>query len=105
MEVLFSFGTWEGFPFQRSYIIINAVDSQTALNEFRRRFPDLSPGTYNFADMYTKAEHIRDFKKNGNLGKGCHLYVDLIKNIEQNGLPKNANDSVLNKRNRSDPCR
>ena len=79
MEVLFSFGTWEKYPFQRGYLIINAHSKYDAVNEFRRRYPDVNPGTLNCADVYTDSHTIREFKQNGNLGKGCHLYIDMIK--------------------------
>ncbi len=77
MEVLFSFGTSKQFPFQGGYIIINAADRQEAIQEFRKRYPDVHQGILNCSDVYTSPEKISDFKRDGNLGKGCHLYIPL----------------------------
>ncbi|WP_158662696.1 hypothetical protein [Massiliimalia timonensis] len=48
--------------------------------EFRRRFPDQSPGIINCSDIYTKDDKIKEFKESGNLGAGYHIYLDLINN-------------------------
>lgn len=77
MEVLFSFGTSKQFPFQGGYIIINAADKQTAIKEFRKRYPDVTPGIINCSDIYTSPARIREFKRDGTLGAGCHLYIPL----------------------------
>lgn len=77
MEVLFSFGTSEQFPFQGGYIIINATDKIAAVEEFRRLYPDVHPGTLNCSDVYTNPNSIKRFKEDGNLGGGCHLYIPL----------------------------
>ncbi len=77
MEVLFSFGTSEQFPFQGGYIIINASNKIAAVEEFRRLYPDIHPGILNCSDVYTNPDLIKDFKESGNLGAGCHLYLPL----------------------------
>lgn len=77
MEVLFSFGTSEQFPFQGGYIIINASNKIAAVEEFRRLYPDIHPGILNCSDVYTNPGLIKDFKESGNLGAGCHLYLPL----------------------------
>lgn len=81
MEVLFSFGSWKGFPFQGGYIIINAPTKTEAIRAFRSRFPDRTPGTLNCSDIYTDPKNIQEFKNSGNLGAGCHLYIDTAKTI------------------------
>ncbi len=77
MEFLFSFGSSQQFPFQGGYIIINASDSKKAVNEYRKRYPDRTPGILNCSDIYTNPDTIQDFKQNGNLGAGCHAYINL----------------------------
>ena len=77
MEVLFSFGTSEQFPFQGGYIIINAPNKIAAVEEFRRLYPDVHPGILNCSDVYTNPNLIKNFKESGNLGAGCHLYIPL----------------------------
>mgnify|MGYP006880065481 FL=1 len=60
MEVLFSFGSSEQFPFQGGYIIINASNKIAAVEEFRRLYPDIHPGILNCSD---DPNLIKDFKK------------------------------------------
>lgn len=82
MEVLFSFGTSEQYPFQGGYIIINAANRYEAVQEYRKRYPDRTPGIINCADIYDNYYTVADFKENGNLGEGCHLYIDLLRDKE-----------------------
>lgn len=82
MEVLFSFGTSEQYPFQRGYIIINAANRYDAVQEYRKRYPDRTPGVINCADIYDNYYTVKEFKENGNLGAGCHLYIDLTREKE-----------------------
>lgn len=92
MEVLFSFGTWKGYPFQRGYIIINAVDVQTAIKEFRNHYPDFNSGRLNCCDIYTDDARISEFKENGNLGVGCHQYIDMSQNLSLEKIQKLLDD-------------
>lgn len=82
MEVLFTFASWEKYPFRDGYIIINALNKSVAIEEFRRRYPDVTPNTINCADIYTQYNNVERYKLNGNGGVGCHLYIDTFKNIE-----------------------
>lgn len=79
MEVLFSFGTSKQFPFQGGYIIIDSDSRAAAISEFRRRYPDINEGIINCSDIYTDPVSIQEFKSNGNLGKGCHMYIKSYK--------------------------
>lgn len=51
----FTFGSSEGFPFQNSYVIVEAFDRQEAIEMFRKHFPDRTPGIYNYAFDYTES--------------------------------------------------
>lgn len=87
MEVLFTFGSAEHFPFQNGYVIINAANTLDATNEFRRLYPDEHAGVLNCSDIYTRQDDVDYFKNNGNRGQKCHRYID----IEQN-KQKHRND-------------
>ena len=87
MEVLFSFGDWKGFPYQGGYVIINARTKAEAIREFRSRFPDKTPGKLNCSDIYTDPKNIQEFKNNGNLGAGCHQYINMLK-VNSDLLPE-----------------
>lgn len=51
----FTFGSSESFPFQNSYLIVEAFDKQHAIEMFRKQFPDRTPGVYNYAFDYTES--------------------------------------------------
>lgn len=77
MEVLFSFGSWKGYPYQNGFVIIDAPDKKAAIEEFRRRYPDKTPGVINCSDIYTDKDKIKTFTEENNLGAGCHKYISL----------------------------
>lgn len=81
METLFSFGTWDKFPYQGGFLIVNAQNRSDAIKEFRKHYPDINEGIINCSDIYTEPNIIKDFKENGNRGNGCHEYIDSLNNI------------------------
>ena len=76
IEVLFTFGSWEKYPFQMGYVSITAPSVKEAVAEFRRNWPDLTEGTLNCCDYYFKSESIAEIKEHGN-GAGCHKSIDI----------------------------
>lgn len=63
MEVLFTFGSWEKFPYQNGYIIIKAYTLEDAIIEFRQRFPDVNKNTLCCADYYYSRRSIGEVKQ------------------------------------------
>lgn len=63
MEVLFTFGSWEGYPYQNGYIIIKAYTLQDAIAEFRTHYPDIHKNTLCCADYYCKPSSVSEIKQ------------------------------------------
>lgn len=40
----FTFGSWKGFPFRNSYVVVEGFDRADAVERFRRQFPDKTKG-------------------------------------------------------------
>ena len=40
----FTFGSWKGFPFQNSYVVVEGFDRLDAVERFRSHFPDKTKG-------------------------------------------------------------
>lgn len=76
IEVLFTFGSSEQFPFQWGYVSITAPSVEMAIEEFRRNYPDVREDTVNCSDWYYKAESVAKIKEHGN-GAGCHRSIDI----------------------------
>ena len=74
IEVLFTFGSWEKFPYQMGYVSITAPSVKMAIEEFRRNYPDVNEGTLNCSDYYYKEESVAEIKEHGN-GAGCHRAI------------------------------
>ena len=60
-----TFGSWEGFPFQNAYIVVQGFDRNDAYERFRRVFPDKTPGIACYAfdyaeDQWTKTESSKN---------------------------------------------
>ena len=51
-----TFGSWEGFPYQNTYLIVRAKDSDEAIEKFRVKYPDKTPNTFCFSEMYPEDE-------------------------------------------------
>lgn len=56
MKFYFTFGSWERFPFQNTYLIVCAANKQDAKAAFRAKYPDVNEGIYNYSDMYSETE-------------------------------------------------
>lgn len=48
----FTFGTNPGFPFQRGWVEVWAKDIEEAIEKFRAKYPDRTPGVVNCAFFY-----------------------------------------------------
>jgi len=49
-----TFGSSEHFPYQNGYIIVIATSEKEACEKFREKYPDKTPGIYNFSFIYGK---------------------------------------------------
>lgn len=76
IEVVFTFGSSMNYPFQWGYVSITAPTVQEACAEFRRNWPDRTPGFINCADYYYEEADVADIKATGNGGK-CHKSIDI----------------------------
>ncbi len=76
IEVLFTFGSSESFPFQMGYVSITAPSVKEAIAEFRRHWPDKSENCLNCSDYYYKPESVAEIKEHQN-GAGCHKAIDI----------------------------
>lgn len=74
IEVLFTFGSWEKFPFQMGYVSITAPSVKMAIEEFRRNYPDVNEGVLNCSDYYYREASVAEIKEHGN-GYGCHRAI------------------------------
>ena len=52
----FTFGSWEGYPHQSTYMIVEAESYNEAIRLFRQKYPDHHPNTLNCADVYSEKE-------------------------------------------------
>lgn len=76
IEVLFTFGSSEKFPFQWGYVSITAPSVHEALAEFKRNWPDRTEGILNCADYYYIEDDVAHIKETKNGGK-CHKSIDI----------------------------
>ena len=74
VEVFFTFGSWEKYPFNMGYISITAPSVKMAIEEFRRNYPDINKGTLNCADYYYTEKSKAEIREHGN-GAGCHRRI------------------------------
>ena len=91
VEVLFTFGTAEQFPFELGYVSITAPSVQMAVEEFRRHYPDVNDGLLNCADYYYTVEEVARIKEHGN-GPGCHRAI-VVSSVDK-GIDDVVNDAV-----------
>lgn len=54
--VYITFGSWEGYPYQDTYIVVYGKDMADADQKFREKHPDKTPGILNYAFSYTKEQ-------------------------------------------------
>ncbi len=54
----FTFGSWKGFPFRNAYVVVEAwrMDRNDAVQRFRRKFPDKTPGIACYSFDYNEVE-------------------------------------------------
>lgn len=50
----FTFGSWEKFPYQNTYLIVVASGYEDAIKGFREKHPDITPNCMNCSDCYTE---------------------------------------------------
>ena len=51
-----SFGSWEEYPYQNTYMIVVADNKNEATEKFREKYPDKTPGYANYSDIYSAEE-------------------------------------------------
>lgn len=56
MRFYFTFGSDERFPYQNTYIIIDAPNRTKAHKAFREKFPDRTENIYNYSCCYEEKE-------------------------------------------------
>ena len=55
----FTFGSWEKFPYQNTYLIVVASSYKDAVKGFREKHPDITPNCMNYSDCYSEKEWER----------------------------------------------
>lgn len=55
----FTFGSDPGFPYQNTYLIVEAVIESSAIRKFRKKFPDRHENTFNAAFCYSQEKWER----------------------------------------------
>lgn len=55
----FTFGSWEKFPYQNTYLIVRAMDRSDAILTYRNKYPDVNEGVVCCSDIYTEEEWKR----------------------------------------------
>ena len=59
----FTFGSWNKFPFQNTYLVVVASGYDDAVRGFREKHPDVNPGYMNCSDCYSEKQWV-DVGKN-----------------------------------------
>lgn len=59
----FTFGSWEKFPHQNGYMVVEAVDLKDAVETFRNKYPDIHKNCLNCSDYYTEERWLRVSEK------------------------------------------
>ena len=73
----YTYGSYEGYPFQGGWSVVRAEDRAKADALFRKQHPDRTPGTLNCADVYTWEEFmLTGMSMNGNRGVGCREIIE-----------------------------
>lgn len=73
----FTFGTDPGYPFQNGWVKIQAPSRREATEIFAIYFPSRDDECVNCAFIYEEEEFKETsmYKKNDNLGAGCHCVI------------------------------
>jgi len=59
----FTFGSYEKFPYQNSYLVVYGTDIDDAIRKFRGIHPDINPGTVNCSDWYRQEQWDKTISK------------------------------------------
>ena len=60
----FTFGSDPGFPYQNTYLVIEAFNKSSAIRKFRKKFPDRHENVYNASFCYSQEEwEKQEFEK------------------------------------------
>lgn len=59
----FTFGSHEGFPYQNTYLVVVAENINSAIEKFREKHKDRTPGFINCSFYYTEEQWNRDCAK------------------------------------------
>lgn len=51
-RVYFTFGSWEQYPYQNTYMVVEAETYNAAIAEFRKKYSDVHENTLRCADFY-----------------------------------------------------
>ena len=55
----FTFGSWEKFPYQNTYLVVVASSYGDAVRGFREKHPDVNPDCMNCSDCYSEKQWER----------------------------------------------
>lgn len=55
-RVYFTFGSWEKYPHQNTYMIVEAECFNAGIAEFRKKYPDVHENCLNCADYYNESQ-------------------------------------------------
>lgn len=56
----FTFGSWERYPYQDTYLVVVASDSNNAFDAFRKKYPDIHNGCLNCSFWYDEKQWKND---------------------------------------------
>ena len=59
----FTFGSWEQFPYQNGYLIVQADSRNDAIAKYRAKHPDINEGIVNCAFIYSEEQFSFDCYK------------------------------------------
>lgn len=65
-RVYFTFGSWEQYPYQNTYMVVEAETYNVAIAEFRKKYSDVHENTLRCADFYREEvwnERIQQYYK------------------------------------------
>ena len=62
----FTFGSWEKFPYQNTYLVVVASSYGDAVRGFREKHPDVNPDCMNCSDCYSEKQWERVGKNYAN---------------------------------------
>lgn len=51
----FTFGSWEKFPYQNTYLVVRATNIHEAAQKYRNKYPDITPNVLNCSFVYDES--------------------------------------------------